>query len=281
MPLPNLLIIGAMKAGTTSLYMDLARHPQVFFALDKEPSALASDRVLTPEGQAQYEANYAKASLDQVRCDASTTYSKRPDIGGVPGRAEKILPAGFKVIYLVRHPIDRIISQHHHEYFAGIVGPKIDEEVRRHARYVQYSRYNDQLRPWLELAGLDRIRVIRFEDYVNFRQDVVTSLCCFLGLPSLKCDVDESAVYNKSQGKPIKTKFWHSLQHNRSYRRLIRPLTSMKFRQTVRRLLLPKAATTLALPQPATMVYLHDALADDVRRLSETLAYEKPLWPGF
>ena len=52
--LPDFLIIGAMKAGTTSLYRDLDVNPNVFLAADKEPGDLARDAVREPRGLAGY-----------------------------------------------------------------------------------------------------------------------------------------------------------------------------------------------------------------------------------
>ena len=86
MRLPDFLLIGAMKSGTTSLYMDLADRKVVYLAENKEPHALCDDSVLTQAGQAEYAATYSKASPEQLLCDASTAYSKRPDHEGVPDR---------------------------------------------------------------------------------------------------------------------------------------------------------------------------------------------------
>ena len=51
MRLPDFLIIGAMKSGTTGLFFDLCSHPRVFLPENKEPTRLASDDVLTTEGR--------------------------------------------------------------------------------------------------------------------------------------------------------------------------------------------------------------------------------------
>jgi hypothetical protein len=281
MSLPRLLIIGAMKAGTTSLYMDLAGHSQAFLGDDKEPHSLCRDDVLTPEGRAKYESVYAKAEPGQLCIDASTGYSKRPDFEGVAQRALRVLPEGFKVVYVVRHPIERIISQHHHEHAAREAGPSIDEEVRRHARYVQYSRYSYQLDPWIAAVGRERIQVVRFEDYVDFRQETVRQLCSFIGLAPEACLIEEQRVYNKSQGKPVKPRFWNAVQHNQTYRRFLRPLAPVKLRLAIRQALFPKATDRPAPPSEETLAHLRDALSEDVQRLEAWLGRSTPLWSDF
>ncbi len=270
-----------MKAGTTSLYMEVYSHPQVFLGQDKEPHSLCNDEVLTPAGRARYEAIYAKAEPGQLCCDASTGYSKRPDFEGVAQRALKVLPDGFKVVYVVRDPVGRIISQHHHEHAEGRVGPSIDEAVRQHRRYIQYSQYRYQLDPWIEAVGRERIQVIRFEDYVDCRRETVRRLAAFLGLDPDGCRLEEQRVYNKSQGKPVKNRFLNAVQHNAAYRRLLRPLAPLKLRLAIRQALFPKARQPLAPPTPETVAYLREALVDDVGRLEDWLGAREPLWDDF
>ena len=280
MPLPNVLIIGAMKAGTTSLYMDIADRRGAFLAQDKEPHALCNDEVLAPAGRAAYEANYGHAPAGTLCCDASTGYAKRPDVDGVVERAVRVLPAGFKAIYMVRHPIERIISQHHHEHTEGLVGPSIDEEVRRHDRYVQYSRYAYQLEPWMAQLGPERIRVVRFEDYVSRRRETVSELLGFVGLAAEDEAGFEGRVYNKSQGKPVKSLRWEALRQSGAYRRWLRPLAPPKLRLALQRLILPKAAAKLAPPSEQTLSLLRDELRSDVSQLERTLGRSFE-WSGF
>jgi len=269
-----------MKAGTTSLYMDIADRRGSFLAQDKEPHALCHDDVLAPAGRAAYEANYAHAPAGALCCDASTGYAKRPDFDGVVERAIRVLPAGFKAIYLVRHPIERIISQHHHEHTEGLVGPSIDEEVRRHPRYVQYSRYAYQLEPWLTELGPDRLRVVVFEDYAGRRREVVSDLLRFLGLPDQTGACDEAPIYNKSRGKPVKGWTWQTIRHSAVYRRWLRPLAPPKLRIALQRMILPKANAKLAPPSDETRLYLQEALRDDVAALEEIIG-RPTRWDGF
>ncbi|BBO31375.1 sulfotransferase family protein [Lacipirellula parvula] len=281
MSLPSILIIGSMKAGTTSLYMDLAQHPAVFFQADKEPHSLCSDDVLTPAGLEQYAALYAKAEPGQRSCDASTGYTKLPDFPGVPARATQVLPADFQAIYLVRHPIDRIVSQHHHEFFAGEAGPSIDDEIRTQPRYIQYSRYYEQLAPWVDAIGKDRILVVRFEDYVERRPEAMERICQFLGLDAAEFVDREAVAYNKSQGKPVLSSVWRQARESGFYRKIVRPLMPAGMRQAVRGLLLPKAKQELPKLSAEGREYLRRELKGDVEALSRYLNLNEPLWEGF
>lgn len=275
MSLPRVLIIGAMKAGTTSLYMDVASHRDAYLAQDKEPHALCDDRVLTDQGLAEYAACYAGADADSLCCDASTGYAKLPDFTGVPERALKTLPAGFRVIYVIRNPIARIVSQHHHEHFLGLAGPSIDEEVRRHDRYIQYSQYAYQLSPWLNAIGRERVRVVSFERYVDSRPETLNEVFEFLGLSPDDEVINSGKVYNRSQGKPVKTTYWRMVRDNPAYRRFLRPLIPQKLRLELQNVMLPKATKSLAPPSPETVAYLASRLEHDMAALKDLLTNEE------
>ena len=279
MPLPNLLIIGAMKSGTTGLYLDLAAHPRVYLPNDKEPHALRSDEVLGDAGRADYANYYSGASDGQVICDASTGYTKRPTIDGVAQRAVEILPAGFRVIYLVRHPIDRIVSQHFHEFTEGTVGPDIDAAVREHQRYIDYSRYAYQLEPWIDAVGPARIRVVRFEDYVAQRKPTVEQLWEFLELDPAQADALDEGIANRSEGKPVLSGLWRTFRDSWIYQHALRPFVSVHGRQRIRRLLLSKAPQRPDPPSDDTVDWLRHQLADDVLQLAGILDQREPFWP--
>ncbi len=281
MRLPNVLLIGAMKAGTTGLYMDLAEHPDVFLCGDKEPHSLCNDHVLAESGKREYASLYAAARGEKILIDASTGYAKRPEFDGMAQRALATLPEGFQVIYLVRHPVERIISHYHHEMSMGQVESSIDDAVRTCPRFVNFSRYAYQLEPWVDAIGLDRIRVVRFEDYADRRLEVIAQLQGFLGLSPNCSSIDVDKVYNKSQGKPIRNQFWSVIYANPYYRKWVRPLLPLKLRLRIRERLLPKAPERSLKLLPETDRWLRSILTEDVARLSRLTNQGVALWDDF
>lgn len=246
--LPTFLIIGAMKAGTTTLYRDLLSNTSIFFPTDKEPEALISDDILTGEGHSQYAALFKKAQLRQARGEASTAYTKAPTYGGTADRARKVLGPELRIIYMVRHPVDRIESQHYHEYIAGRVAPDVNEEVRKDDRYVAYSSYAEQLSPWLNNFGSSNIKVVKFEHYVRNRVDVVRDISWFLGVPPQVEGIDTAARYQSRAEARVFPGPWRALQENFIYRNIVRPSLSIETRRRLRHALLPSAV-----PQPSTL----------------------------
>ncbi len=276
--LPDFLIIGAMKSGTTTLYRDLLTHSRIYFPLNKEPGDLETDAVLTPGGRAAYAKHFERARNDQLCGDASTSYAKLPDIPGVPQRAVKLLPTGFKVIYLVREPVSRTISQHYHEYTGRLMGADIDHALTEHPRLIDFSRYAMQIEPWIEAVGHDRVRIVLFEEYTRDRRGKITELCTFLGLPPEAERVEAEKVFNRGEGKAIPAGFWARVMTAPWYRRLVRPLLPIAARDRFRQALLPKAPPRPAPPSRASVQAMVEVFQTDELRLRAMLERETPLW---
>jgi len=276
--LPVFLIIGAMKAGTTSLYRDLLTNPAVFFPADKEPGNLTDDRVLTEVGRREYELLFRGASEGQICGEASTTYTKEPDLSGAATRAREVLGPNAKIVYLVREPVGRIISQHYHEYREGLVGENIDEEVRRHGRYVATSSYAMQVTPWIEAFGADQVRILLFETYVGDRVATVEAVSHFIGAPPRGELVDSDGRYNRGEEAAVPTGFWQVFYKNALYRRLLRPLLPLDTRAFLRNLVAPKPPPRPAPPSRATIEHLLEQLRDDSARLASLMGRSEPPW---
>ncbi len=269
MPLPSFLIIGAMKCGTTSLYRDLEANPDVFFPLDKEPGNLASDDVLTGKGRGDYEGLYSRAARGQVCGDASARYAMRPDFPCVPERARRVLGSDVRIIYLVREPLARIVSHHYHDYIRGVVNESIDWAVRRYSRYIDYSRYAEQVEPWIEVFGPHQVEVVKFEHYIANRRRVVAELSTFIGVRPRPDLVNVHRIFNRGDGQPVLTGPWLELRDSGLYQRWVRPRLSTELRHRLRYRLLPEGPPRPEPPSQATRRFLREALSEDVTRQAQ------------
>jgi hypothetical protein len=276
--LPDFLIIGAMKAGTTTLFRDLETNPACFFSLDKEPHNLTRDEVLTPEGLARYGAMFDKAAPGQLCAEASTGYTKRPTHEGVAARARRVLGDGLRVIYIVREPVSRTLSQHYHAYTYNETGAAVDEAVRQSSVFIDYSRYAWQLEPWIQEFGRDRVLIVRFETYVKERARTVEEVSRFLGITPRPDLIDPEAVYNKGDSRPMHKGLWTRLNRSALYRQGLRYLIPRRARELAYRTILPRGPQRPNPPAPATVDYILDQVRDDCERLRVLMGLAEPVW---
>lgn len=242
MTLPSFLIIGAMKAGTTTLYEDLLPVNGLWLPPQKEPDDMATPAVETEAGLTSYKAKYASCPVGSMSGDASTAYAKMPTYTGVPARAKRLLGEDIRIIYMTRDPVKRVISQYHHLWGLEMEHRPINQAVLEDEQYVAYSRYSWQLQPWIDTFGTDRVMVVRFEDYLADRPAQLAKICAFLGtVPPV--DGPDETHRNKSEGKRVvlEGSLAQKFAHSRLYLFTIKPLIPTSLRDKLKALVLPKA----------------------------------------
>lgn len=277
--LPDFLVVGAMKAGTTSLYHDLSSQPEIYFPPgEKEPHALTDDRVLNDDGRTAYSSLYKGALPSQLCGDASTGYTKRPDIEGVPRRAETLLGRDLKVIYLVREPLARTISHHYHEFSRRELEGDLDTAVRCYPRLIDYSRYAYQIRAWLNVLNPERVKIVRFEDYIVDREGTLGDLCRFLGIEPRPELVPSAQVFGRTSQRSVPHGPLWRLTRTAAYRRYLRMLLPETSREWLRRKLLPKPPPRPPAPSDSTLRYIRSRLATDLEDLRNILDWTRPVW---
>ncbi len=106
--LPDFVIIGAAKAGTTSLHRALSQHPDIFMSTPKEPEFFARDDRYA-QGIETYARLFAGAAPGQICGEASTLYSLSPLFPQTPARMKAHLPEA-RLIYVLREPVARSYS---------------------------------------------------------------------------------------------------------------------------------------------------------------------------
>lgn len=279
---PHFLVIGGQKCGSTTLYRDLAATTGVALA-EKELNLLSRPGLDAERIRAEYARAFRHAPPDALRGDVSTTYAMLPDVAGVAERAKRALPPTTKIVYVVRDPVRRAISHHHHMRTQpdGVRWTEpIDQSLDRRPELVDHGRYAMQLAPWRDAFGADAIRVIRFEQYVRDRVGVLSELCRFLGAAPPE-GIDAGKVHNRSAGKPALNRFWAGLSESGWYRRVVRPLLPDTAKAWAMRLLLPQAPAAYDPPSQSTVDRIRERTRGDERVLRELLGATEPLWEGY
>lgn len=110
---PDFIIIGAMKCATSSLHTQLAQQPGIFMTTPKEPNFFSDDGQFAL-GLSWYKNLFSDAQSGDICGESSTHYSKLPDYPQCIQRMSFYLPT-VKLIYVMRHPIDRLVSHYIHQ----------------------------------------------------------------------------------------------------------------------------------------------------------------------
>ncbi len=180
-PGPDFVIIGAMKCATSTIHDQLARQAGISMSEPKEPNFF-SDEANRAKGLAWYEGLFASMPQGDLRGESSTHYTKLPTYPGCAGRLHEHLPDA-KLVYVMRDPIDRIVSQYIHEWSRRVIegGCPIDEAIERHPILVEYSRYATQLTPYIELFGRGAILPVFFERVMHDPQPELERIASHIG----------------------------------------------------------------------------------------------------
>jgi hypothetical protein len=179
--LPNLFVIGAPKAGTTSLHHYLSLHPEIAMSTVKEPQLFATGY---PDGLARYEGLFVDP-VAPVRGESSAVYSQYPHWADIPERIAREVPEA-RFVYVVRDPVERALAhfrQHVRDSkegrspaaaFAGFREPD--------HTYLAPSRYATQLERYLRLFDRDRVRVVDHARLLGERAATLAELFAFVGV---------------------------------------------------------------------------------------------------
>jgi Sulfotransferase domain len=179
MRLPDFVLIGAMKSGTTTLHEQLSLQPGIFMSEPKEPNFFSNDEVYV-KGLEWYQSLFTVASPGDLCGESSTHYTKLPTYPLTVERMKAVLPRA-KLIYMMRHPIDRLISHYMHEQFELRMRVPIDKAIDRHPELISYGCYSQQLQPFLRAYGPENILPIFFEHFVRHGQEELERVCHFIG----------------------------------------------------------------------------------------------------
>ena len=206
----DFFIVGAPKAGTTSLYHYLNEHPQIEMSLQKEPDYF-SDKEIQIQGL-----YYSKNRIDTVEKYNGLFNTQKKDVifgeGSVsylfyPTVAQdiKVYNPMAKIIIMLRNPIDRAFSHYLMDYRLGLVSDSFEDIINKKSKhknahlfyqqYIKVGEYAAQLKRYCDIFDKKNILLI---DYENFKSDVtgtMNSAYSFLNI-SAEFSVDINKKHN-------------------------------------------------------------------------------------
>ena len=229
--LPDFLMVGTQRGGTTSLFRALAAHPAVI--RPNFHKGVHYFDVDYPRGLSWYRGHFPVRSLAERRVTAamdgaaplafeSAGYYMHHPVA--PERIARDLP-GVKLIVLLRDPVVRAYSAHKHELARGFetepferaldleaerlagevekikADPAYVSHGHRHHSYVDRGQYADQIERLFALFGRDRVLVLYAEDFFSEPEPCYDSILEFLGLPAWRPASFER--HNARPGSPL------------------------------------------------------------------------------
>jgi len=273
---PNFVIIGAQKAATSSLWMYLRQHPEVFMPGEKETDFFIAEKAW-PLGLEWYESLFASAASKGATAvgEASPNYTLYPGFPGVPKRMAQVIPEA-RLIYVLRDPIERMVSGYLQVLAHGQETLPIKRALLERPHYVDASRYAMQVERYLPYFDRSRILIILSEDLEAKPAETLDRVLRFLELPHGWRPADLGVRYHTTQGKRVPRAWW-------------RNLGGLMIRGRIPRLPVPKSAATSPLttralgPDDVTLTgdlrkRLEETLRPDVERLREYLGEDFHGW---
>lgn len=278
---PNLFIVGAAKAGTTTLHTWLGRHSHCFMSDPKEPNFLAPD-VEVPGGRVtswpEYLSLFEPGARRPVRGEASVSYL----VSKTAPRAIAELSPESRVLVSLRDPVSTLVARYSegrgwgmeryadvNDALARLVDPSRihQRRDRRAPDYGRHARHADNVERYLTTFPAHRIRVVIFEEWISRPEVILPSILRYLGL-------DDAEVPHLPRARPSVRRRSHRLQRAlvtppRGASRLLETRPGQSIRSGLMRANVdPRPTTPL---DPGLRAALTDWLRPDVERLSALL----------
>ena len=208
--LPNLIIIGAMKCSTTALHRYLDLHPDIAMSEPKELNFFCGPEHYEDPGEpaARSAGNWHRGVSwyatqfrpAPVRGEASPGYTS-PSFTEAADRMARVVPDA-RLVYAVRDPIERAVSQYLHHRADGTERRPVEEAlIDPQSQYLERSRYHERLEPYLARFPREQILICAQEDLWSSRRTTLRSLYRFAGVDDLFWSSDHALCWNVARGE--------------------------------------------------------------------------------
>lgn len=287
---PDFFLVGAAKAGTSSLFRYLKQHPRIFIPEVKEPNYFSDDpQVQSYNNLEDYLALYQECPPGSLAGDASTAYLYSPNAAA---RIKKFQPSA-KILVILRNPIDRAYSRYWYNR-RDFTEPlsfdaALDAEPRRIAEqwnyrfhYTAEGKYFEQLQRYYYVFPKDNIEVFLFDDLIDDPLTICRQIFSFLRLQQFSPNT--SRIYNPSgqyRNQWIARLIMLKFPGRTLLRRIFPQFARSPLYARIRSLQLRALSPNLVSPPPMnedTRAYLKEYFREDVSQLSDLLERDLTHW---
>lgn len=185
--LPDFLIIGAMRSGSTALFKYLAEHPSIFMAYPKEVRYFNKHFDM---GIEWYRDHFDEANSDQLAGEATPSYMHHHE---TVDRMADTVP-GARLIAILRDPVDRTYSHYWMDRTSGRADVSF-ETYLEDTRVLEWGRYAEKLRMVTGRFPKNQLHVVFHEQLRDRPRDLYQEVCGFLGV--------DTTVFPPSLGRTI------------------------------------------------------------------------------
>lgn len=292
---PDFVIVGAAKAGTSSLYSYVSQHPQISMPDLKEPHFFSEWQPPTPAPAdlGGYLSLFEGIPQEIRAGEASTSYLCSL---GAPQNIKQFRPDA-KIVMVLRNPVERAYSQYWNHVRDNVeplsFEKALEAEPARVARgwwcgyhYVGCGLYSDQVTRYLELFGDQSVRIYLFEDLTRNAEAVCRDVFSFLQVDPDQ-PVDTRGVSNPS-GPPKSVLVSRLLRRGtvlfrRYQRKLDRKGSTMDpvpvaWRRSVKEWLQAKNTGEVPKMDTRTKELLQDVFREDILRLEGVIRRDLARW---
>ena len=283
----DFFIVGAPKAGTTSLYHYLNEHPEIVMSRQKETDYF-SDEDLQKKGL-YYGKNRINTlekyhslfqNVDQKKIgEASVSYLFYED---VPQKI-KAYNSNGKIIIMLRNPVDRAFSHYLMDYRLGLISKSFESILENekkdikaslfYQQYIELGQYSGQVKRYIEKFGKENVTIIFYYDFKNHVVKEVQKVYEFLEVDSKY----RAEIENKHNTYSMPKNNWIRLIYSFvSFRKILnRILPKRKVRKIKEKLFIKSKKPKLSDVLRARLINLY---AHDIKQLEELLSVDLSQW---
>lgn len=240
MKLPDFLVVGAQKSGTTTLFVLLSKHPRIFMPARKEVQFFSSP-MLYPKGLDWYAEEFFSACPEgHLAGEVSPQYMYSTEIAR---RVHDGLPQA-KIIAILRDPIDRAWSHYQmtrrreqetrpvqDAFAAALTTDETNTDAPETGRYFQFGDYERVLSEYLSLYGCENMLILFQEELDKDPETVMCKVCGFLGIQEV---IPENVGVRVHQSGDVRFKALSRLtKEDNLARRVLRAFVPRRLRPTI------------------------------------------------